>query len=78
MDKRSSTNTRGVESNVRAEKQQKELSKSGARPVEKTRLQKNPKAGVIYAKTRRDSLNQNASSLPVRTLQRGSAAKVLG
>ncbi|KAG2320904.1 hypothetical protein Bca52824_014117 [Brassica carinata] len=76
MEKRSSTNTCGLKSNVRAEKQQKELSRSGARPVEKTRLQKNPKAGVIDAKTRRDSLNPKASSLPVRTLRKGSAAKV--
>ncbi|EOA40077.1 hypothetical protein CARUB_v10008773mg [Capsella rubella] len=63
------------------EKQQKELSKSGARPVEKTRLQKNPKAGVIDAKTRRDSLNPKAKpmqgSLPVRTLPKGSLDKVL-
>ncbi|KAG2265467.1 hypothetical protein Bca52824_072546 [Brassica carinata] len=46
MEKRSSTNTRGLKSNVTAEKQQKE-------------------AGVVDVKTRRDSLNPNASSLPV-------------
>ncbi|KAF8085369.1 hypothetical protein N665_0668s0004 [Sinapis alba] len=77
MEKKSSTNTK---SNVRAEKQQKELSKSGARPVEKTRLQKNPKAGVIDAKTRRDSLYPKAipmqGSLP-RTLQKGSSEKLM-
>ncbi|CAF2161483.1 unnamed protein product [Brassica rapa subsp. trilocularis] len=50
MEKRSSTNTRGVKSNVRAEKQQKEVSRSGAGPVEKPRLQKNPKAGVLMPK----------------------------
>ncbi|XP_019091202.1 PREDICTED: protein WVD2-like 7 isoform X1 [Camelina sativa] len=72
----------GLKSNETAEKQQKELSKSGARPVEKTRLQKNPKqAGVNDAKTRRDSLNPKAKpmqgSLPVRTLPKGSLDKVL-
>ncbi|CAH2033786.1 unnamed protein product [Thlaspi arvense] len=86
MEKRSITNahqssSRGLKSNVTAEKEVKELSKSGVRPVEKTRLQKNPKAGVIDAKTRKDTLNQKAKpvqgSLPVRTLPKGSLDKVL-
>ncbi|KAF3498101.1 hypothetical protein DY000_02055406 [Brassica cretica] len=53
---------------------QKELSKSSATSVEKTRLLKNSKA-------RRDSLNPKAkpmqSSLPVRTFPKGSSEKVL-
>ncbi|XP_010477741.1 PREDICTED: protein WVD2-like 7 isoform X2 [Camelina sativa] len=86
MEKRSGTTayrspSHGLKSNETVEKQQKELSKSGARPVEKTRLQKNPKAGVIDAKTRRDSLNPKAKpmqgSLPVRILPKGSLDKVL-
>ncbi|KAG2303751.1 hypothetical protein Bca52824_032402 [Brassica carinata] len=85
MEKRISTSahggsaSRGLKSNVTAEKQQKELSKSGARPVDKTRLQKNPK--VVDAKTRRESLNPKAKpmqgSLPVRTLPKGSSDKML-
>ncbi|KAF8086744.1 hypothetical protein N665_0613s0013 [Sinapis alba] len=87
MEKRISTSahgysaSRGLKSNVTAEKQQKELSKSGARPAEKTRLQKNPKAGVIDAKTRGESLNPKAKpmqgSLPVRTLPKGPSDKML-
>ncbi|WZZ80915.1 hypothetical protein YC2023_101487 [Brassica napus] len=51
------------------ENKQKELSKSGATPVEKTRLQKNSKeAGMMDAKTWRDSL-------PVRSLPKGSSEK---
>ncbi|CAN7133829.1 protein WVD2-like 7 isoform X2 [Brassica rapa] len=71
----------GFKSNNTSENNQKELSKSGARPVEKTRLLKNSKAGVIDAKTRRDSLKPKAKpmqvSLPVRSLPKGSSEKVL-
>ncbi|CAD5313611.1 unnamed protein product [Arabidopsis thaliana] len=86
MEKRSGTTayrspSHGLKSNETAEKQQKEISKSGARPLEKTRLQKNPKAGVIDAKTRRDSLNPKAKpvqgSLPMRTVSKSSLDKVL-
>ncbi|CAH8312990.1 unnamed protein product [Eruca vesicaria subsp. sativa] len=86
MEKRISTSahgsaSRGLKSSVTAEKQQKELSKSGARPVEKTRLQKNPKTGVVDAKTRRESLNPKAKpmqgSLPVRTLPKVASDKML-
>ncbi|CAN6896665.1 unnamed protein product [Brassica oleracea] len=70
-----------LKSNNTAENKQKELSKSGARPVEKTRLLKNSKAGVIDVKTRRDSLNPKSKpmqvSLPVRSLPKGSSEKVL-
>ncbi|CAF2045758.1 protein WVD2-like 7 isoform X2 [Brassica napus] len=81
MEKRISTSahgfsaSRGLKSNVTAEKQQKELSKSGARPVEKTRLQKSPKAGVVDAKTRKESMNPKAK--PVRTLPKVSSDKML-
>ncbi|CAG7864791.1 unnamed protein product [Brassica rapa] len=81
MEKRISTSahgfsaSRGLKSNVTAEKQQKELSKSGARPVEKTRLQKNPKAGVVDAKTLKESMNPKAK--PVRTLPKVSSDKML-
>ncbi|XP_009115468.1 nucleolar protein dao-5 isoform X2 [Brassica rapa] len=64
--------SRGLKSNVTA---QKELSKSGARPVEKTRLQKNPKAGVVDAKTLKESMNPKAK--PVRTLPKVSSDKML-
>lgn len=71
----------GLKSNNTAENKQKELFKSDARPVEKTRLLKNSKAGVIDAKTRRDSLKPKAKpmqvSLPVRSLPKGSSKKVL-
>ncbi|KAG7598145.1 hypothetical protein ISN44_As06g024390 [Arabidopsis suecica] len=87
MEKRSGTTayrspSHGLKSNETTEKQKKELSKSGARPVEKTGLQKNPKAGgVIDAKTRRDSLNPKAKpvqgSLPMRTLPKSTFDKVL-
>ncbi|CAH8253400.1 unnamed protein product [Arabidopsis lyrata] len=87
MEKRSGTTayrspSHGLKSNETTEKQKKELSKSGARPVEKTGLQKNPKAGgVIDVKTRRDSLNPKAKpvqgSLPMRTLPKSSLDKVL-
>ncbi|KAF2539455.1 hypothetical protein F2Q68_00019377 [Brassica cretica] len=76
---RSSSN--GLKSNNTSENKQEELSKSGATAVEKTRLQKNSKAGVIDAKTRRDSLNPKAKpmqgGLPVRTLPKVSSEKVL-
>lgn len=81
MEKRSSTSahgysaSRGLKSNAAAEKQQKELSKSGARPIDKTRLQKNPKAGVVDAKTKRESLTPKAK--PVRTLPKVSSEKML-
>ncbi|KAF2574723.1 hypothetical protein F2Q70_00001194 [Brassica cretica] len=58
---RSSSN--GLKSNNTSENKQEELSKSGATAVEKTRLQKNSKAGVIDAKTRRDSLNPKAKPM---------------
>ncbi|KAL1218961.1 Protein WVD2-like 7 [Cardamine amara subsp. amara] len=86
LEKRTSTSahpspSHGLKSNKTTEKQEKELSKSGAKPVEKTRLQKNPKAGVIDAKTRRDSLKPKAKpmqgSLPMRTIPKGSLDKVL-
>ncbi|KAF3611310.1 hypothetical protein DY000_02046358 [Brassica cretica] len=81
MEKRSSTSghdysaSRGLKSNVTVEKQQKELSNSGARPVDKTRLQKNPKGGVVDAKTKRESLNPKAK--PVRILPKVSSEKML-
>ncbi|KAJ0257734.1 F3 protein [Hirschfeldia incana] len=81
MEKRISTSahgysaSRGLKSNVTAEKQQRELPKTGARPVDKTRLQKNPKAGVVDAKTKRESLNPKAK--PVRTLPKVSSDKML-
>ncbi|CAF2110131.1 unnamed protein product [Brassica oleracea var. botrytis] len=74
----------GLKSNNTAENKQKEVSKSGETPVEKTRLQKSSKfykAGVVDAKTRRDSLNLKAKpmqgSFPVRSLPKGSSEKVL-
>ncbi|KAJ4879700.1 Uncharacterized protein Rs2_36754 [Raphanus sativus] len=61
--------------------EQRQLSKSGAIHVEKTRVQKNSKAGVIDTKTRRDSLKPKAKSMqgsrPVRSLPKGSSEKVL-
>ncbi|WZZ80913.1 hypothetical protein YC2023_101485 [Brassica napus] len=72
----------GLKSNNTAENKQKEVSKSGETPVEKTRLQKSSKfykAGVVDAKTRRDSLNLKAKpmqgSFPVRSLPKGSSEK---
>ncbi|KAG2257410.1 hypothetical protein Bca52824_076704 [Brassica carinata] len=69
----------GLKSNNTGENKQKELSKSGATAVEKTRLQKNSKAGVIDAKTRRGFLNPKAKpmqgALPVRTLPKVSSEK---
>ncbi|ESQ34373.1 hypothetical protein EUTSA_v10007419mg [Eutrema salsugineum] len=84
MEKTSGTSARssshGLKSNGTTEKQQKELSKSSARPVEKTRLQKNPKAGVTDAISRRESLNPKPkpmqSSLPLRISPKGSLDKV--
>ncbi|CAH8358841.1 unnamed protein product [Eruca vesicaria subsp. sativa] len=80
MEKRSSTNTHGLKSNVRAEKQQKEISKSGARPAEKTRLQKNSRARVLDAKTRRESLNPKALHMQgshPRPLQKSYSEKLM-
>ncbi|WZZ72302.1 hypothetical protein YC2023_083672 [Brassica napus] len=67
MEKRSSTNTRGLKSNVTAEKQQKEVISLSLVSYDQTKHWRfaNPKAGVVDVKTRRDSLNPNASSLPV-------------
>ncbi|CAA7036135.1 unnamed protein product [Microthlaspi erraticum] len=66
-------------SNMTAQKQHKEPAKTGARPVEKTRLQKSPKTGVMDAKTGRDSLNAKAKpvqgSLQVRTLPKAGTLK---
>ncbi|CAN8291797.1 unnamed protein product [Cochlearia groenlandica] len=68
MEKRSITNnqhssSRGLKGNATADKQQKEVSKYGARPIEKTRFLKNTKAATSDAKTRRSSLKPKAKPM---------------